>query len=138
MIDQSQGQGWSTNRIVTGAAVTPKFLVVQLPAAVNISAVGIDPSNTCGDGGSASTGPYTLETSVNGTMWTPAASGTFTPADRGRLNTPALAGGSTAAVRFLRYTMLDSQVSQVGTCPGPFSGCDFIDSVELEVFGTAS
>jgi hypothetical protein len=22
-----------------------------------------------------------------------------------------------------------------GTCPGPFAGCDFMDSTELEVFG---
>ncbi|MDP9241118.1 MAG: M36 family metallopeptidase, partial [Actinomycetota bacterium] len=138
MIDQSQGQGWSTDRILTGTAVTPKWLIIKLPVAVDVSAIGIDPSNTCGDGGSASTGPFTVETSTNGTTWTAAASGTFTPTDRGHLNTPALAGGSTAGVRYIRYTMKDSQVNQVGSCPGPFSGCDFIDSVELEVFGTAS
>lgn len=118
--------------------MTPKFVVIKLPVAVDVSAVAIDPSNTYGDGGSASTGPFTLETSTNGTTWTAAASGTFTPADRGRFNTPALGGGSTAGVRYLRYTMKDSQALQVGSCPGPFSGCDFIDSVELEVFGTAS
>ena len=38
-------------------------------------------------------------------------------------------------MRFVRYTMKDSQVNQVGTCPGNFSGCDFIDSSELEVYG---
>jgi hypothetical protein len=31
--------------------------------------------------------------------------------------------------------MRDSQVSQVGSCPGAFSGCDFIDSREMEVYG---
>ncbi len=138
MIDQSQGQGWSTDRILTGSTVTAKFLVVKLPVAVNIAQVAIDPSNTCGDGGSASTGPYTLETSTDGTTWTPAAGGTFTPADRGHFSLPSLAAGSTAGVQYLRYTMQDSQALQVGTCPGPFSGCSFVDSRELEVYGVAA
>jgi hypothetical protein len=36
----------------------------------------------------------------------------------------------------VRYAMRDSQALQLGTCPGPFSGCDFIDSSELEVYGS--
>ena len=39
-------------------------------------------------------------------------------------------------MRFVRYMMKDSQARQVGTCPGPFDGCDFIDSSELEVHGS--
>jgi hypothetical protein len=34
--------------------------------------------------------------------------------------------------------MKDSQALQVGSCPGPFDGCDFIDTSEVEVYGTAS
>ena len=63
------------------------------------------------------------------------ASGHFTPAQR-HANTIPLAAGSTAGVKFVRYTMIGTQVADLGgTCPGPFSGCDFMDSTELEVFG---
>ncbi|MEP6814946.1 MAG: M36 family metallopeptidase, partial [Marmoricola sp.] len=135
MFDQSQGTGWSANRVVTGGGVTPVFVIVKLPRPVDVTEIAIDPTATCGDGGSASTGPYSIETSPNGTTWTTASSATFTPADRGHFSSPALAPGSKAAVRYVRYTMKDSQVNQVGTCPGAFSGCDFIDSRELEVYG---
>jgi extracellular elastinolytic metalloproteinase len=138
MFDQSQGNGWSAFRDVRRGRVTPKFVVVRLPAAVDVSAVAIDPSNTCGDDASASAGPFTLETSRDGTTWRTAASGTFRPRDRGHFNRPPLTAGSTSNVRFVRYTMEDSQAPQLGTCPGPFSGCDFIDSSELEVFGSRS
>jgi extracellular elastinolytic metalloproteinase len=136
MFDQSQGTGWSAFRRVSGGAVQPVFVVVELPRAVDVSEIAIDPTATCGDGGSASTGPYSIETSTNGTTWTTANEGTFTPADRGHFSSPPLAPGSTDAVKFVRYTMKDSQV-QPGDCPGNFSGCDFIDSRELEVFGSS-
>jgi hypothetical protein len=135
MFDQSVGLGWSAERQVSGGSVTPVFVTVKLPQPVNVSQIAIDPTATCGDGGSASTGPYTVETSTDGTTWTPAASGTFTPADRGHFSTPTLDPASTAGVQYIRYTMRDSQVSQVGSCPGAFSGCDFIDSREMEVYG---
>jgi hypothetical protein len=138
MFDQSEGNGWSTTRVVNDGKVTPKFVVVRLPKIVDVSAIAIDPSNTCGDAGSASTGPFRLETSTDGRTWRTAAEGTFTPRDRGHFNRPGLAPGSTAQVRFVRYTMRDSQALQVGTCPGPFSGCDFIDSSELEVYGSSA
>jgi extracellular elastinolytic metalloproteinase len=134
--DLSQSQGWSTLREISGGQVVAKFVVVRLPATVDVSEVAIDPTGTCGDAGSASTGPFSLETSTDGTTWRPAASGTFTPADRGHFSSPSLAPGSTTAVRFLRYTMKDSQVPQVGSCPGPFDGCDFIDTSEIEVYGS--
>ncbi|MEP7090648.1 MAG: M36 family metallopeptidase [Nocardioidaceae bacterium] len=138
LFDQSQAQGWSAERHAVGGTVTPVFVVLKLPQAVDVSEIAVDPSGTCGDSGSASTGPYSIETSTDGTTWTTASSGTFTPADRGRFNSPTLAGGSTDAVHYVRYTMKDSQVLQVGSCPGAFSGCDFIDSSELEVYGTPS
>jgi hypothetical protein len=74
-----------------------------------------------------------VETSADGTAFTEATSGTFTPADRGHFTRIPL---DLTGVRFVRYVMEDSQVNQVGTCPGNFSGCDFIDSRELEVYGT--
>jgi hypothetical protein len=32
--------------------------------------------------------------------------------------------------------MVRPQVFQVGACPGAFSGCDFMDLTEIEVYGT--
>ena len=50
---------------------------------------------------------------------------------------PLTAG--TDNVRFVRYTMLSTQVADLGgTCPGAFSGCNFVDSTELAVFGPAA
>jgi extracellular elastinolytic metalloproteinase len=135
LFDQSQGSAWSSERSVTGNAVDGRFVTVKLPAAIDVDEVAIDPSAGCGDAGSASTGPYRLETSPDGSSWTTASSGTFTPEDRGHVSSPALAAGSNAAVLYLRYTMLDSQVGP-GDCPGPFSGCDYVDSTEIEVYGT--
>ena len=57
MIDQSQGNGWgSVSPTAPDAGIQPKFVVIQLPVSVNISELQINPSATCGDGGSASTG----------------------------------------------------------------------------------
>jgi extracellular elastinolytic metalloproteinase len=136
MFDQSQARGWSAERHVVNGVVIPVHVVVELPSAVDVSQVAIDPSGTCGDDPSAAAGPYTLETSTDGTTWTTAASGTFAPADDSRFNSPALAPGSTSGVRYLRYTVKDSQADQVGSCPSDLSGCAFIDSTELEVYGT--
>jgi len=136
IFDQSQSNGWSAFRKVRGGKVTPKFVVVRLPSVVDVSEIAIDPSNTCGDAGDASTGPFSLETSRDGKTWRTAANGTFTPRDRGHFNRPRLAPRATADVRFVRYTMKDSQAPTVGKCPGPLDGCDFIDSSELEVYGS--
>jgi hypothetical protein len=139
-IDLNRATGWGSSADLTEAgqpsADTPKSVTIQLPKAVNIGTVAVDPSAICGDGGSASTGDYRIETSTDGTTYQLAASGTFTPADRGRLNPLTPAAGTGAAVRFVRFTMVTPQVFQVGTCPGAFSGCDFMDMTEIEVYGT--
>jgi hypothetical protein len=135
MFDGSVGMGWSAERHVTGGTVTPVFVIVKLPRPIDIREIAIDPTAACGDGASAATGPFSVETSPDGVTWASAASGTFTPADVGHFSSPTLSPASTAGVQFVRYTMRDSQVDQVGTCPGAFSGCDFIDSRELEVYG---
>ena len=138
LIDQSQGSGWGSDaptNPVPGAQ--PKAVEISLPAAVDVSQVLINPSATCGDSGSASTGDYRLETSVDGTTWVLANQGHFGIADRRPTSVP-LAAGSTTDVRFVRYTMIGTQVGDAGgTCPGAFSGCDFMDSTELAVYGTS-
>ena len=63
----------------------PKHLTVKLPQAINVTEFAVDPTATCGDGGSASTGGYRIETSPDGTTWTTANQGTFTADDRGHL-----------------------------------------------------
>ncbi len=143
-IDQSQGAGWGSTSDLspTGqpTANTPKFIVVQLPVALDVSTFGVDPSNTCGDSPSASTGDFKIETSTDGTTYKVAATGTFTPADLGKVNTVTPAAGTTAGVKFVRFTMINPQVFQIpgASCPGPFSGCDFMDMSELEVYGSPS
>jgi len=138
-IDQSLGTGWgSTSDLVAGlpGPMTPKSLTVRLPSSVQVSSFGVDPNATCGDAGSASTADYRIETSANGTTWRTAAEGTFGVDDRGRLNAVAPAGGTGDGVRFVRFTMITPQVFDIGgSCPGAFSGCDFMDLSELAVYG---
>jgi extracellular elastinolytic metalloproteinase len=108
---------------------------VKLPAAVDLTSIEINPTGTCGDDPSSSTGDYRVETSPDGAAWTVAATGHFGPADRDRMNpVPLPAGG--AGVQFVRYTMLGTQVAdEGGTCPGQFSGCSYVDTVEVGVYG---
>ena len=61
----------------------PKFLTVDLGRRINITQFAVDPSATCGDAGSASTGKFQIETSVDGVSWTLAYTGEFTVADQG-------------------------------------------------------
>ena len=120
-IDQSLGQGWGSD------AGGGKYIVIQLPRAVDISTLAIDPSNTCGDGPEAATGKYQVETSADGTTWTLAAQGTFTPDNLGKLNTVTPTAGA-AKVGYVKFTMLAPQ--------DPKS--QFLDSSEVEVYGAPS
>ncbi|HZE50157.1 MAG TPA: M36 family metallopeptidase, partial [Jatrophihabitantaceae bacterium] len=143
-IDQSQGIGWgSDSNLAPDGTLTPasaKFVVIKLPAAVNISQLAIDPSNTCGDDPTAATGGYQVETSVDGTTWQAAASGTFTSGDLGKLVPIAPSGSTGQGVQYLRFTMVSPQaVTQNLGCPASgVSGCQFLDSSEVEAFGTAA
>jgi extracellular elastinolytic metalloproteinase len=140
MIDQSPTEGWSTpTDFVDGlpSADTAKFEVIALPQAITVSEIAIDPSNTCGDGGSASLAGYSVETSPDGTTWTLASEGRFTIDNRGQLNSIALDPAATAGVAFVRLTMKDPQVFDIGgACPGAFSGCDYMDASEIAVYGS--
>jgi hypothetical protein len=148
MIDQSQGAGWGSDAIITpgnNAVIAPRFVTISLPVAVDIAELQINPSATCGDGGSASAGDFRVETSTDGTTFVVAASGHFNATNRGRMNIVALTAG-TAGVTHVRYTILGTQLIESGgtptSCPpegpGGFSACDFVDSVELAVYGSPS
>lgn len=122
IIDQSLGSGWGSD------AGTPKYVVIKLPAAVDITQVAIDPSNTCGDGPEAATAGYKVETSPDGTTWTTASQGTFDASNLGHLN-PLTPTAGASGVRYVRYTMVDPQ-------GGP--AVPFLDSSEVAVYGAPS
>lgn len=139
-LDLSSGTGWGSVTTASEDApaesagdVVPKSLVIELPAAIDIASFAIDPSATCGDGGSSSTADYRLEvsTSVDG-PWTEVAEGTFTPADQGTL--VPVAASAPAAQTFVRYTMLSPQVPDFAECPDAFDGCQFMDTTEVAVY----
>jgi len=140
-IDLTQLNGWKSSAGDDQSTPTnvfvPKQLTVQLPQAINLTQLAVDPTASCGDGGSASTGAYRIETSTDGTTWTTANQGTFTVDDRGAL-VPLTPTAGTAGIRFVRFTILGNQVPSFATdCPdGPFAGCSLADLTELEVYGT--
>jgi extracellular elastinolytic metalloproteinase len=142
-IDLSEGSGWATNAGAGTAqqatnTFVPKNVVVKLPNPVNLTGFGVDPSTTCGLGASSSTGNFQIETSPDGTNWTPAAAGTFTTADDGRINNVSPTAGM-AGVNYVRFTILGNQVPApyASNCPnGGFDGCTYASLTELEVFGT--
>ena len=118
---------------------------MKLPNPVNVSAIAVDPGNTCGDAGSSSTKDYRVETttatSPTGATWKLASSGSFTATDRHRLNSLTPATGTGSAVTFVRFTMVNPQVPGdfATTCAaGGYTGCDFMDMSELEVYGSSA
>ncbi|MDX6277593.1 MAG: extracellular elastinolytic metalloproteinase [Nocardioidaceae bacterium] len=150
-IDLSQGTGWgSTTGNDAGdpaSTIVPKAITVKLPSKINISdsatntAFAVDPTATCGDPGSSSTGDYKIEVSPDGSTWTTAVDGTgahaFTAANRYHFaNVPSAVNA--IGVQYVRFTMLAPQVPDFSTnCPdGPYGGCQFMDMTELEVFGS--
>ena len=134
LIDQT-ALGWSAN-LPTDA--NGKYATIRLPKPVDLTSVTVDPSGTCGDDLSASTAQYRIETSTDGTTFTVAATGTFTPEQTGRANEVPLTAGTTAGVQYIRYTMLTTQAAAQGVscAPDPTgAGCLFIDTSELEAYG---
>jgi hypothetical protein len=146
-IDQSDGFGWSTTADLVNGQVssqTPKSITIKLPRAVDINRITVNPTAVCGDGLSASTGAYQVDVSSNGTTFTKVSSGNFYAADRGRYNTVPLSG-NTNAVQYVRFTirapmvLTDTATYGSNPCPGGgYSGCDFEDLTEIEVYGSAS
>ena len=142
-LDTNLATGWgSTTGSVKGEPTNvfqPKHLTVDLGRAVNITTFGVDPTATCGDAFSASTGAFQIETSPDNVTWTVAASGAFDETHRGQLNTVTPTTG-TVGVRYVRFTILGNQVPDFAVnCPnGGFSGCQYTDLTELEVYGVAT
>lgn len=147
-IDQSDGFGWSTSAdLVDGVAGpdTPKYIAVKLPNAVDISAITVNPTANCGDGLSASAGAYHVEVSTDGVTYTEVSSGEFVAADRGRANEVDLTG-SVDGIEYVRYwidapmvlTDTDTYGEDACNSGGAFSGCDWEDTVEVEVYGAAT
>ena len=140
-IDTTQAKGWGSttgddNGDPTNVFV-PKHITIDMHSLVDITKFEVDPTSTCGDPGSASTGDFSIETSPNGTTWTTAATGTFTSANRFKYNEVDPTAGATG-VRFVRFNILGNQVPDFATnCPdGPFAGCQFTDLTEFAVLGT--
>jgi extracellular elastinolytic metalloproteinase len=130
LIDQSQSSGW-------GSDVGERQAVLQLSGTVNISELVINPSATCGDDDSASTGGYRVETSPDGATWTVAATGNFPSGTVTPTAVPLTAG--TTGVGFVRFTMVTTQAQDAGLCPSAsIGGCQFMDSTELAVYGGAA
>ena len=140
-IDGSLASGWSSTAGDDAGAPTdvfvPKYLTVDLTRPVDITGFAVDPAATCGNGPSASTAGYRIETSTDGTTWTIANEGTFVAADRGVRN-DVMPAATLADVRYVRFTMLSNQTPDFArTCPdGPYSGCSRADLSELAVYGT--
>ena len=83
---------------------------------MNVAEIQINPSNTCGDAGSASTGDYKVELARRYEVGA-VHQGHFTPADRQRRR-PARRRHH-HYVRFVKYTMISTQVADLGgICPG--------------------
>ena len=59
-----------------------------------------------------------------------------------RIDAPPLAAGTGTGIGYLRFTMLTTQGQDAGDCPAgqppTESGCVFMDSTELSVYGAAS
>lgn len=138
LIDQSDGAGWSTDAEYDADGVMrPRSVTLRLPQAVNITELLINPSNTCGNSSTSATSRYRVETSPDGRTWTEAYAGDFGLGERTSMNQVPLADDASRDVRYLRYTMLSTQVEDLGaTCPGPYVGCDVVDSTELGLYGT--
>ena len=142
-IDDSQSSGWGSTTGEDDGTPTndfiPKFIVIDMDTNVDITKLAVDPSATCGDGGSASMAEFRIETSPNGTAWTTAAEGTFTEDDRGQLNELTPTAGADG-VRFVKLWMLSNQTPDFETnCPdGAFSGCQYTDLSEIDVYGAES
>jgi hypothetical protein len=131
LIDQSQAAGWGSDIAPAGQQI-----VLKLPATVDVSDLVINPSGTCGDDPTAGVGTYRVETSPDGTTWTVAASGQF-PNGTATATSVAITGGATD-VQFVRFSPLTSQAQDAGLCTTgtpTASGCAFLDTTELSVYG---
>jgi extracellular elastinolytic metalloproteinase len=142
-LDQSQGTAWSAfnpdSPDPDNPDAGPPTVVVELPQTIDISGFLIDPSAGCGDGSSASTREFTIETSADGTDFDPSVDGTgsagFTDDNIGLLNRRNPTGTSGKAIKFVRLRMLSPLRTGNECLPTTCSGTDFIDMTEFKVLG---
>ena len=146
LTDQSLATSWVTTADLdnTGQATpdTPKQVTIQLPQAIDISQVIVDPTTIAVLGLSSSTGAFHIEVSDDGTGYVPLADGEFVAADRGHFNDINLTGDTTN-VSYIRY-WIDAPMVLIDTatypdgCSDPtlFDGCTYESSTEMEVYGT--
>jgi hypothetical protein len=137
-IDSALATGWgSTSPNNPGQGLGgAKTIVVQLPQALDVSSIAVDPTANCGDGDSASTAQFTVDVSADGTNFRQVAASSFNPGQLGRMNPVAGAAGN---VRFVRYTMISPQRQRSSGGDGQGgedSGVEFMDMSEIEVFGS--
>ena len=130
LIDGTVGHKWVTSSPAYSGDPGPESVTVRLPQAVDLRAVGIDPTSGCGEGWTAGLGGWKLETSTDGTTFTQTAAGTFTKNDSGHqvLITP---GAGKTGVRYVRLTGLSTLRTNAGD-----SGARFLVVSELEVYGS--
>jgi extracellular elastinolytic metalloproteinase len=148
-IDLSQGTGWGSDTAGEDGAdyPDPKSITIELSQPIDIAegdaAFAVEPTATCGDPGSSSTGEYTIEVSTDGDTWETAVDGTgdaaFTADNRYRY-TDVDSAISMDDVAYVRFTIVSPQVPDFDeNCPdGPYGGCEFMDLTEVQVFGVAA
>jgi extracellular elastinolytic metalloproteinase len=148
-IDLSQGTGWGSDTAGDEGSPypDPKSITIQLSQPIDIeegeAAFAVEPTATCGDPGSSSTGEYTIELSTDGDTWQTAVDGTgdaaFTEQHR-YVYTDVDSAISMSDAAYVRFTIVSPQVPDFDqNCPdGPFGGCTFMDLTELQVFGAAA
>jgi hypothetical protein len=146
MLAQDSRHGWVMANPTPLPPLEPSehmpFAVVELPRAIDVDHIGIDPSPRCLGGHSdqsAALGEYRLEVSEDGRTFRPFAGdgrGTFGPADLERLNLLAPEGDRGRNVRFVKITPLEPQDETCPTfvCEGSFE----VNVGQLEVFGTVA
>jgi hypothetical protein len=125
LLDEIDGSGWSAPAPARGGA--PPSITIVLPAAIDVTQLGIDPAATCGDGPASALRGYRVESvTANGVL--PVLSGSFDSgsADDHRLNLRAPSGNARGVTR-LRLTLLSSR-----------GASDFIDISALSVYGARS
>jgi extracellular elastinolytic metalloproteinase len=133
-IDADQMTSWVTTYPAKGADA---HAVIQMPAAVDISSVLVDPGPSCTYIPPTGVGSYRVEVSKDGKTWAPGAAGKFTTAQNGKLNPVPLKPGSGKGIRYLRVVMLTTQGVEGGTkCSPPEADeCFIVEMSEVAVLG---
>ncbi|GAA3817731.1 M36 family metallopeptidase [Nocardioides panacisoli] len=142
-IDLSAGTGWGSatqnSQQPLGpdgeSKVKPRFIVIDLPSTIDVTGFGVNPTATCGDPGSASTGEYKIYVAAtpDGPWGSPVASGTFDENDRNKLVDIPL-GSPATGVGAIKYVMVKPQVPDWSGCPTAYAGCQFIDTTEVAAY----